>query len=77
MDKFNTLASLNCRNFVSGSKRFVCSGMGTIDSIMALKDRSGFKYVYDSRFPGQSKDKVFVFKISVKLPGCGMDLKMA
>ena len=45
MDKFNTLASPNCRNFVSGSKRFVCSGMSTMDSIMALKDHSGFKYV--------------------------------
>jgi hypothetical protein len=57
MDKYSILASPNCRNFVSGSKRFVCSGMGTMDSIMALKDHSGFKYVHGSRFPGQSKDK--------------------
>ena len=74
MDKFSTLASQNCRNFVSGSKRFVRSGMGTMDSIMALKDHSGFKYVHGSRFPGQSKDKVFVFKMSVDLPGSGVDL---
>ena len=44
-DNFNTLASLNCRNFVSGSKRFVRSGMGTMDSIMAFKDHLDFKYV--------------------------------
>ena len=67
MDKFSTLASPNYRNFVSGSKRFVHSGMGTMDSIMALKDHSGFKYVHDSRFPEQSKDKIFVFKMSVDL----------
>ena len=32
MDKFNTLASPNCRNFVSCSKRFVRSEMGMMDS---------------------------------------------
>ena len=74
MDKFSTLASPNCRNFVSGSKRFVRSGMGTMDSIMALKDHSAFKFVHGSRFPGQSKDKVFVFKMSVDLPGSGVEL---
>jgi hypothetical protein len=74
MDKFSTLASPNCRNFVAGSKRFIRSGMGSLDSIMALKNHSGFKYVHDSRFPGQSKDKVFVFKMSVDLAGSGVDL---
>ena len=74
MNKFNTLASPNCRNFVSGSKRFVRSRMAMIDSIMALKDHPGFKYVHGSKFPGQSKDKVFVFKMSVDLPGSGVDL---
>ena len=74
MDKFSTLASPNCCNFVSGSKRFVRSGMDTIDSIMALKDHLGFKYVHGSRFWGQSKDKVYVFKMSVDLPGSGVDL---
>ena len=67
MDKFSTLASPNCRNFVSGSKGFVRSGMDIMESIMVLKDYSGFKYVHGSRFPGQSKDKVFVFKMSVDL----------
>ena len=74
MDKFNTIASPNYHNFVSGSKRFVRSRMGTMDSIMVLNDHSGFKYVYDSRLPGQSKDKVFVFKMSVDLPGSGVNL---
>ena len=36
MDKFSTFAFPNCRNFVPGSKRFVRSGMRTMDSIMAL-----------------------------------------
>ena len=74
MDKFNIIASPNCRKFVSGSKRFIRSRMGTMDGIMALKDHSGFKYVHGSRFPGQSKDKVFVFKMSVDLPGSGVDI---
>ena len=52
MNKLSNFISPNCRNFVSCSKRFVRSGMGTMDiSIMALKDHSGFKYVYASRFP--------------------------
>jgi hypothetical protein len=74
MDKFNTLASPNCCNFVSGSKFFLRSGMRTMDSIMALKDHSAFKFVHGSRFPGQSNDKVFVFKMSVDLPGSGVKL---
>ena len=63
MDKFSTIASPNYHNFVFGSKHFDRSGMGMMNGIMALKDHSGFKYVHDSRFPGQSKDKVFVFKM--------------
>ena len=63
MNKFSTLASPNCRNFVAGTKRFIRSGMGSLCSIMALINHSRFKYVHDSRFLGQSKDKVFVFKM--------------
>ena len=36
MNKYNTFATPNCGNFVYGSKRFVRSEMGTLDSIMAL-----------------------------------------
>ena len=73
MDKFSTFVSPNCCNFISGSKRFVRSGMGMMDSIMALKDHSDFKYVHDSRLPGQSKDKVFFLKMSVDLLRSGVD----
>ena len=45
-----------------------------MDSIMALKDYSGFKFIHDNKFPGQSKGKVFVFKMSVDRPGSGVDL---
>ena len=74
MDKFNTLASLNCHNFVSGLKRFVHTGMGTKNSIMVLKDHSTFKFVSGSWFPTPSKDKMFVFKMSVDLPDNGVEL---
>lgn len=73
MDKFNTLASQNCRNFISGSKHIVCNGMNTMDSIMVLKDHSEFKYIHDSKFPKQSKDTMFVFKMFVYLPGSDVD----
>ena len=55
MDKFTILALPNYRNFVSESKQFVRSGMGTMDSIMALKDHSSLKFVYGSHFLGQSE----------------------
>ena len=74
MDKFNTLASPNCRNFVFGSKHFLRSGIGTIDSIMALKDHSAFKFVHGSRFPRQSKDKVFILKMFVDLLSSSVEL---
>jgi hypothetical protein len=40
-----------------------------MDSIMTLTYHSAFKFVHDRWFPGQSKDKMFVFKISVDLLG--------
>ena len=53
INKFNIFTSPNYRNFVLGSKHFVRSEMGTMDSIMALKGHSGFKYVHGSKFPRQ------------------------
>jgi enoyl-[acyl-carrier-protein] reductase (NADH) len=50
MDKFNILASSSCYNFVSRSKRFLRSEMRTMNSILALKDPSAFKFVHGSRF---------------------------
>ena len=43
------------------------SGIDTMKSIMALEHHLGFKYIHRNRFPGQSKDKVFVFKVLVDL----------
>ena len=48
--------------------------MGPMDSIMALKDYSGFKFIHEKKFLGQSKGKVFVFKMFVDRPGSGLDL---
>ena len=70
MDIFSTIASPICRNFVSGSKSFVRSEMGTMDIIMVFKDHSDFKYIHGSRFLRQSKNKVFVFNH----PKSGVDL---
>ncbi len=50
------------------------SGIDTMKSIMALEHHLGFKYIHRNRFPGQSKDKVFVFKMSVDLPRSGVNL---
>ena len=77
MDKFSTLAFPNCHNFVYGSKRFVRSGMGTMDSIMAFKDHSTFKFIHGSRFPRKSKDKVFFLDVHslIDLPDSGVELK--
>ena len=74
MDKFNTLASPNYRNFVSGSKHFLRSRMRNMDSIMALKDHFAFKFVHGSRFLMQSKDNFFVFKMFIDLPSSDVEL---
>ena len=49
MDKFSIFASLDCHNFVLGSKDFVCSGIDTMDSIMALKDHWNMSVMVDSQ----------------------------
>ena len=46
--------------------------MRTIDCITVC--HYAFKFVHGSRFPGQSKDKVFVFKMFVDLPSSGVKL---
>ena len=74
MNKYDTFASSNYCNFLSGSKHFLHSRMGIMDSITVLKDQSAFKFVHGSRFPGQSKDKVFIFKMYVDFLGSGVEL---
>lgn len=58
IDKFTTLASPNCRDFVYGSNQFMHCGMGTMVRIVALKDHSNFKYIHGNMFPRHSKDKM-------------------
>jgi hypothetical protein len=73
INKFATLSSPNNKNIVAGAKRFVCSNMVTIDSIMALKDNLKFEYIHNNQLLGQSTGKVFIFKMSVDLAGSGAD----
>ena len=56
------------------SKHFVCNGMGMMDNITMFKDHTGFKYIHGSRFPRQSKDKIYVFKMLIDLLRSGVDL---
>ena len=64
---------MNKFSILVGSKWFIWSGMGSMDNIMASKDHLGFKYVYDSRFSWQYKDKVLVFKMYVDFVGSGVN----
>ena len=41
--------------------------MGTMESIMALKEHSRSKYVHNISSPGLLEDKVFVFKMCIDL----------
>lgn len=41
---------------------------------MRLKEYNAFKFIHENRFPGQTKGKVFIFKMSVDMPGSGTDL---
>lgn len=62
MDKFTILTLPNCHNFVYGAKRFMGSGMSTMDSIMALKDHSSSSFVHGSRSLGNPKTKFLYTK---------------
>lgn len=64
----------NCRNFMARSKWFIKTGMSSMNRIVALKDHLGFKFVHNNRFLGQSKEKVFIFNMSVNIPGNGVNL---
>jgi hypothetical protein len=72
LDKFEHLSSPNLRNTISLSKS---SGKrGEYDSIMAMKRFTRIKYIHSNIFPGQGKDKVYVFKMLVDGPRSGVDL---
>jgi hypothetical protein len=72
LDKFEHINSPNLRNMISLSR----SGGkgGAYDSIMAMKRYTTIEYIHGNVFPGQGKDKVYVFKMLVDKPGSGVDL---
>lgn len=59
IDRFQILSSSNIRNIVS-SFRSIGKG-GVIDSIIDMKRNSKFEYIHDSVFPGQGKEKVYIY----------------
>ena len=72
MDRFQMLSSPSIRNVIS-SFRSNNRG-GVIDNIMTMKRESKFEFIHDNVFPGQGKEKVYVFKMLTEGPGSGVDL---
>jgi len=72
MDCFQYLSSPNIRNVIS-SFLSINRG-GVINNIMTMKKESRFKYIHDSVFPVQGKEKVYVFKMLTEGPGSSVDL---
>ena len=72
MDRFQMLSSPSIQNIIS-SFRSNNRG-GVIDNKMTMKIESKFKFKHDKVFPGQGKEKVYVFKMLTKGPGSGVDL---
>jgi len=72
MDRFQILSSPNIRNTISSFRS--TSKVGVIDSIMNMKRNLRFEYIHDSAFPGQGKEKVYLFKMLVEGLGSGVDL---
>jgi hypothetical protein len=72
LDKFEHLSSPNLRNTIS-----LCRSGGkrrAYDSINAMKMYTTIEYIHGNVFPGQGKDKVYVFKMLEDGPGSGVDL---
>ena len=72
MDRFQMLSSPSIQNVIS-SFRSNNHG-GVIDNIMTMKRESKFKFIHDNVFPGQGKEKVYVFKMLMEGPESGVDL---
>ena len=66
------MSSPSIRNVIS-SFRLNNHG-GIIDNIMTMKRESKFEFIHDSVFPGQGKEKVYMFKMLTEGPGSGVDL---
>ena len=71
MDRFQMLSNPSIWNFISS---FHSNNRGVIDNIMTMKRESKFEFIYDNVFPGQGKEKVYVFKMLTERPGSGVDL---
>jgi hypothetical protein len=72
MDRFQYLSSPNIRNVISSFRSNNRGGI--IDNIMTMKKESKFEFIHDSVFPGQGKEKVYIFKMLTEGPGSGVDL---
>ena len=72
IDRFQYLSSQSIHNVIS-SFHSTNQG-GVIDKIMTIKKDSKFEFIHDNVFPGQSKEKVYIFKMLTKGPGSGADL---
>ena len=72
MDRFQYLSSPSIRNVISSFRSNNHGGI--IDNIMTMKRESKFKFIHDSVFPGQGKEKVYMFKMLTKGSGSGVDL---
>ena len=72
MDRFQYLSSPSIRNVISSFRSNNHGGI--IDNIMTMKRESKFEFIHDSVFPGQEKEKVYMFKMLTKGPGSGVDL---
>jgi hypothetical protein len=72
LDKFEHLSSPNLQNTISLSR----SGGkgGAYGNIMAIKRYTTIEYIQGNVFPGQGKDKVYVFKMLEDGHGSGEDL---
>ena len=72
MDCFQYLSSPSICNVISSFRSNNHGGI--IDNIMTMKRESKFEFIHDSIFPGQGKEKVYMFKMLTEGPGSGVDL---
>ena len=72
MDRFQYLSSPSIRNVISSFRSNNHGGI--INNIMTMKRESKFEFIHDSVFPGQGKEKVYMFKMLTEGPESGVDL---
>ena len=72
MDRFQILSNPSIRNVISSFR--TNNRAGVIDNIMTMRKHSKFEFIHDSVFPGQGKEKVYIFKMLTEGPRSGVDL---